>query len=100
MKNIRNKKVERAGLILTLLFLANAALWLYMDYIKSDEAFAHFLVFGSTSLIICISYLIFYIYTYYRRRLSPNNNHFLLIYFIIFTIVFFVLWARTGFISF
>lgn len=51
MKNIRNKKVERVGLILTILFLVNVVIWLFLDHIAPDNAFPHLLIFGAVAII-------------------------------------------------
>ncbi len=51
MKNIRNKKVERVGLILTILFLVNVVIWLFLDHIAPDNAFPHLLIFGAVTII-------------------------------------------------
>ena len=51
MKNIRNKKVERVGLILTILFLVNVVIWLFLDHIAPDNAFPLLLIFGAVTII-------------------------------------------------
>lgn len=63
MKNIRNKKVERVGLILTILFLVNVVIWLFLDHIAPDNAFPHLLIFGAVAIIFFFCYLIFFAYT-------------------------------------
>ena len=62
MKNIRNKKVERVGLILTILFLVNIVIWLFLDHIAPDNAFPHLLIFGAVAIIFFFCYLIFFTY--------------------------------------
>ena len=100
MKNIRNKKVERVGLILTILFLVNVVIWLFLDHIAPDNAFPHLLIFGAVAFIFFFCYLIFFAYTIFRNWISPFNNYILMFCFITIIVLFLALWARTGFISF
>lgn len=100
MKNIRNKKVERVGLILTILFLVNVVIWLFLDHIAPDNAFPHLLIFGAVAIIFFFCYLIFFTYAIFRNWISPFNNYILMFCFIIIIVLLLALWARTGFISF
>ena len=96
MKNIRNKKAERVGMILTLLFLANVALWFFTEYFTDSDSLVNLLIFGVITLLIFVCYLIFFFYAIFRYRLTPYNNYILLICFIIFITVLWGLLAITG----